>query len=198
MDALLTAWASTSWWEVIAMALGVAYVALATREHPGCWIAGFLSTAIYVYLFWDAHLIMESALQVFYLVVSVVGYWRWRSGTEERPAPIVRWGPKQHAVALLLIALATVASGWALHRNTAAALPYADSFTTWASVVTTVMVANKVLENWLYWMVINTVGIYLYASRGLLLTTVLYAIYQVMSVVGWLSWWRAYREQACS
>lgn len=196
IEALGAAWAVTSWWEVVAMGLGVAYIALAARESVWCWVAGFLSTAIYVRLFWDASLLMESSLQVFYLVMSVVGFWRWKTGGEAgEERPIVRWSPQQHALALTTIGIATVASGYLLSRTTAAALPYADSFTTWAGVVTTVMVAQKVLGNWVYWLVINTVGIYLYATRGLFLTVLLYGIYQVMSVVGLLEWSRRYREQ---
>ncbi|MCA9569418.1 MAG: nicotinamide mononucleotide transporter [Myxococcales bacterium] len=196
MDALAAAWAATSSWEVVAMGLGVAYIALATRESAWCWVAGFASTAIYVRLFWDASLLMESALQVFYLVMSVVGFWRWRAGGEDGQAPIVRWSPRQHGLALGAIAVATVLSGFVLSRTTSAALPYADSFTTWASVVTTVMVAQKVLGNWVYWIVINIVGIYLYATRGLVLTCALYAVYEVMAVVGLVQWTRSYRKQA--
>lgn len=196
MEALASAWLATSWWEVVAMTLGVAYIGLAARENAWCWVAGFFSTLIYVGLFWDASLLMESALQVFYLVMSVIGFWRWRTGGDEgADQPIVRWSARQHALALSLIGLATVVSGTVLARTTGAALPYADSFTTWGGVVTTVMVAQKVLGNWVYWLVLNTVGIYLYATRGLLLTVVLYAVYQVMSVVGLAEWIRRFREQ---
>lgn len=178
--------------EGIAVVLGILYVVLAARENPLCWLAGFGSTALYVQLFWDASLLMESALQVFYLVVSIVGLVGW--STTERP--IVRWTPRQHALAFALIAVLTLVSGAMLSRTTDAALPYADSFTTWASVVTTVMVAQKVLGNWPYWLVINVVGIGLYWSRGLHVTAGLYVVYQVVAVFGWWEWTRRYNAQS--
>lgn len=178
--------------EGIAVVLGITYVVLAARENPLCWVAGFGSTALYVRLFWDASLLMESALQVFYLVISVVGLIGW--STTNRP--IQRWTARQHALALGTIAVLTIGSGVVLSRTTEAALPYADSFTTWASVITTLMVAQKVLGNWPYWLVINVVGIGLYWSRGLHVTALLYAVYQVVAVFGWWEWTRRYRAQS--
>lgn len=192
MDALATAWAATSSTEVVAMLLGVAYITLAARENAWCWVAGFGSTALYVWLFWDASLVMESALQVFYLVMSVIGFWRWRHGDDGGESPIIRWTAGQHVAAWSLIGALTLLSGRLL-TNTDAALPYLDSFTTWASVITTLMVAQKVLGNWLYWIVINIAGIYLYYTRGLVLTCALYGIYEVMAVVGYFEWRRRFQ-----
>jgi nicotinamide mononucleotide transporter len=183
-DALATLWGL----EGIAVALGIAYVVLAARENALCWVAGFGSTALYVRLFWDASLVMESALQVFYLVVSVVGLVGWQATDR----PIQRWSWPRHAIAWTVIAVLTILSGTLL-TDTDAALPYADSFTTWASVVTTLMVTQKVLSNWLYWLVINVVGIYLYWSRGLYVTAGLYVVYEIVAVFGWFEWRRRYR-----
>jgi nicotinamide mononucleotide transporter len=95
-------------------------------------------------------------------------------------------------VGIVLISLAT---GYGLEKNTSAALPYLDSFTTWGAVITTYMVAQKVLENWLYWLVIDTVAIYLYIDRELYLTALLMAVYVVLAMLGWLMWLKEYREQ---
>ena len=78
--------------------------------------------------------------------------------------------------------------------HTDAAFPYADSFTTVAAIVTTYMVARKVLENWVYWFVIDSVSVYLYASRGLYLTTLLFLSYLVLIVIGFRTWLREYRH----
>ncbi len=71
-----------------------------------------------------------------------------------------------------------------------AALPYIDSFTTWGAIVTTWMVTRKILENWIYWFVIDAVSVYLYVSRGLFLTAVLFLIYLVLIVIGYRTWRR--------
>ena len=81
-----------------------------------------------------------------------------------------------------------------LTRFTDAALPLLDSFTTWGSILTTWMVTRKILENWLYWLVIDSVSIYLYLDRGLHLTAMLFVAYLVIVVFGYRKWLRHYRE----
>jgi len=88
----------------------------------------------------------------------------------------------------------TLISGYLLNSGTEAKLPYLDSFTTWASVVTTVMVARKVLENWIYWLVIDSVSIYLYIDRELYFTAILFALYIVIIFFGWFSWSKNYQR----
>ena len=77
--------------------------------------------------------------------------------------------------------------------HTNAAFPYADSFTTVAAIVTTFMVARKVLENWGYWFVIDSISVYLYAARELYLTALLFVLYLILIVIGFRSWYRDYR-----
>lgn len=178
------------------MALGVAYLLLAMRESLWCWYAGFASTAIFLLLFWEVNLLMESALQVYYLAMSVYGWWHWRQGSVGEPLPISRWPASRHAIAIGAVASAALVSGALLTRYSDAALPYLDSFTTWGSILTTWMVARKLLENWLYWLVIDSASIYLYLDRGLYLTALLFAVYLVIAVFGFLQWQRHYRRQS--
>jgi nicotinamide mononucleotide transporter len=86
-------------------------------------------------------------------------------------------------------------SGYLLARNTSAAWPYLDSFTTWASILTTYMVAKKILENWIYWLVIDSLSIFLYLQRDLYLYSLLFLIYLVIVVFGYLNWRGHYRKQ---
>ena len=131
--------------------------------------------------------------------------WRWRSmaGTSGsvavnkiRGLSISRWNPGQHINAILLIAVATAVSGYLLATNSDARLPYLDSFTTWAAVLTTVMVARKVIDNWLYWIVINSASIYLYWDRELYQTVVLLVLYIVLSVMGYRFWLKSLQQQS--
>jgi nicotinamide mononucleotide transporter len=89
----------------------------------------------------------------------------------------------------------TLISGWLLAQHTDAVWPYVDSFTTWASVITTVMVAKKILENWLYWLVIDSVSVPLYIDRGLYLTAILFLGYLVIVIFGYFKWRRHLFEQ---
>lgn len=176
-------------WECLAVMLAIAYVVLAIRERIECWYAAFFSTLIYTLLFWNVSLFMESALNVYYLLMAVYGWYAWRfhPGSKEM-LKIHSWPLSRHIqTGLLIVALAGV-SGYLLSTNTSAALPYLDSFTTWASVITTYMVARKVVENWLYWVVIDAVSIFLYVDRGMLLTAALFVIYTAMAVIGYRQW----------
>jgi nicotinamide mononucleotide transporter len=196
---LLQAWQAMSGWEVVAVILALGYLLLAVKERIECWYLAFASTAVYIFLFWDVNLLMESALQIYYLAMAVYGWWQWRrQGDLQQQLIIHTWALRQHLLALLSIALLTGISGYWLSANTSAALPYLDSFTTWGAVVTTYMVTRKVLENWLYWIVVDGVSIFVYIDRGLYLTAVLFVLYVVIVVIGFRQWLPLYRQQQSS
>ena len=183
-------------WENLAVALAVAYLLLAMRESILCWAAALASTAIYTVLFWNVNLLMESALNVFYMAMAVYGWWQWRyGGSRHEGIPIHAWAARSHAVTIAGIALTTGIVGWLMAEYTTEAWPFVDSFTTVSSVVVTFMVARKVLENWLYWIVIDAVSIVMYLDRGLESTALLFVAYVVLAVVGFFSWRRRYRGQ---
>lgn len=176
-------------WELVAVVLAVAYLLLIMRESIWGWPCAFISTVIYTILFWNVSLLMESALNVYYMGMAIYGWWQWQAGGSEHKGLAIRTWPMQRhlVIALGLLGVALV-SGYLLSRNTQAAWPYVDSFTTWASVLTTYMVAKKVLENWLYWILIDAISMVLYAERGLYLTALLFAGYLVICVFGYLNW----------
>lgn len=197
LSAIVSAAQAMSIWEVVAVFFGIAYLVLAIKQNNWCWYAGFASTAILSWLFWNVSLVMESALNIYYLVIAVYGWWAWRHGNsrDSSELEIQRWGLKQHAIAIAGILILTLLSGSLLTANTSAALPYLDSFTTWGSVVATYMVTRKVLENWLYWQVFNSCAIVLYIDRELYLVALLMAIYLILAVVGWFSWRKDYLDK---
>ncbi|WP_445363993.1 nicotinamide riboside transporter PnuC [Microbulbifer sp. ANSA003] len=188
--------AAMSLWEVAAVILALAYLLLAMREKIICWYAAFVSTAIYLFLFWDVSLLMESALQVFYLLMAVYGWWQWRNHRNRQDdLRIHRWSGKTHSIVIGATLILTLLIGYLLDRNTSAALPYLDSFTTLGAIVTTYMVTRKVLENWLYWIVVDGASIYLYLDRELYLTAVLFMLYLVLVVIGYFQWLAIFRKE---
>lgn len=187
-----------SHWETTAVILGVAYLVLAMRQSQWCWYAAFGSTAIFSWLFFDVSLLMESALNVYYLAMAVYGWMSWRSGgsTNNGKLAVQRWGLSQHMIAIGGVLIISAASGYLLSENTNAVMPYLDSFTTWGAVLTTWMVARKVLENWLYWVVIDALAIYLYIDRELYLTALLMMVYVVLAIAGFVLWHKDYQAQS--
>ena len=195
-EALISAYAAMTLWEVAAVVLALAYLLLAMRENILCWYAAFASTAIYLFLFWDVSLVMESALQIFYLVIAVYGWWQWRRRKGDGDTlHIHRWAASTHLYAMTGVGVLTLIFGYVLDNYTSAALPYLDSFTTWGAVVTTYMVTRKVLENWLYWIVIDGAAIYLYIDRELYLTALLFMLYVILVVIGFFQWYALYQQQ---
>jgi nicotinamide mononucleotide transporter len=196
MEKLAAQLLATSPWEAAAALLGLAYLLLAVRRNLLCWLYAFASTSIYLVLFARAALYMQSVLQVFYLVMAVYGFLDWRKGrTAEGEVVIRSWTPAWHATVAVAVIAASAVNGWMLSHYTDAAAPYLDSFVTWGSVVTTWMVARRVIENWLYWVVVDGVAAWLYFTQGLLVTTLLFLIYLGVVIHGYFVWRREQAQQ---
>lgn len=181
-------------WEVTAALLSLAYLLLAVRRNLLCWLCAFLSTSIYIWVFFKASLYMQVPLNVFYLGMAVYGFIDWRRGqTESGGVRIESWTVNQHVMATVLVIIASALNGWALSRWTDSPAPYLDSFVTWGSFVTTWMVVRRIIENWLYWIVVDAAGAWLFYSQGMLPTTLLFIIYLGIVVRGYFVW---RREQA--
>jgi nicotinamide mononucleotide transporter len=189
-----------SWVEIAAVVFAIAYLVLAIRQSLLCWPAALISVTLSLVLFYDARLYMETALQVFYIAMAIYGWHQWRrGGTEHGGVRVTRWSMRAHVVWIGAIALLTTGFGLALAAYTDAALPYVDSFTTIGALLATYMVAKKILENWIYWFVIDAVSVYLYAARELYLYALLFVLYLVLIVVGFRRWlldWRAATARA--
>jgi nicotinamide mononucleotide transporter len=184
--------------EVGGVVFAAAYLLLAIKQSVWCWPAAIVSVGLSFVLFFDASLYMEAWLQIFYFGMALYGWQQWLKGGAGQGVALKWWTPGQHGLAIAVIFVCTAAAGWLL-RGTDQALPYLDSFTTVAAIVATFMVARKVIENWIYWSVIDSVSIYLYLSRGLELYALLFVAYLVMIVFGWRAWradWRAANGRA--
>ena len=181
--------------EIAAVILAVAYLLLAIRQNIWCWLCAAISTAIYVYLFLQARLYMESGLNVFYFGMAIYGWSVWYRGrSNDRELPVTIWPLAIHVYAIAAIVVTSLMSGYVLDRYTDAAFPYIDSLTTWGAIWATFLIARKVLENWWYWLVIDVVSIFIYWSRDLQLTSLLFAVYVAMIPFGLVSWARSRRE----
>ncbi len=243
MDIIITALQSFAHWEVLAVICAATYLLLAVKEIVWCWLFAFIATLIYTALFWNVSLLMDSALNVYYMAMAVFGWYQWtrggsrvgdsatdgrevgagRVGAEEvgsatfdridepsenrsgatansgnnEPStlPVRNLSARQHLWIITAIVVLSALSGYYLSEKTTAAWPYVDSFTTWASVITTYLVTQKYLQNWLYWIVIDLVSIPLYLDRELSLTALLFVFYVVIAVFGYFKWKQHFNGQ---
>ena len=175
--------------EFLAVLLAILYLALAVKQNILCWPAGILSSFIYLFIMYSAGLYMEAYLQIFYIFMGVYGWSQWKS---KQPEFIVNnWSTLNHFKAISLILLLALISGYLLDRYTEAALPFLDALTTWGAIIATYMVAKKLIENWIYWFVIDSISIFLFISRDLNLTALLFAGYLIIICFGYRSWSKA-------
>jgi nicotinamide mononucleotide transporter len=190
--------AAPSTLEIAAVAFALLYLVLAIRQNILCWPAALLSTLLSLVVFYEARLYPETALQVFYAAMALYGWYQWRHGGRhaDRAAelPISVWPWRTHLLAVGAIVASAGVLGWALSR-TDAAFPYLDSFTSVGAIVTTYMVAKKILENWIYWLVIDGLSVYIYVARELYPFAALFVLYLVLVVIGLVRWHRDWRAQ---
>jgi nicotinamide mononucleotide transporter len=188
--------ASTSPLEWCAVVLAMAYVLLAAKQNSWCWLCAFVSTAIYTWLFWQVTLPFQSALNGFYMVMAGYGYYQWSKGGEEGTSNSIQYWPWWvHAgIVPLILCAAWVLSQLASSQFNSDHL-LLDASINLLSVITTFMVAHKILQNWVYWFFINIASAYLYLQVGYALSACLFVGYVGFSVYGYIQWRAEYREQ---
>lgn len=202
VEQLLSGFQAMSYWEYLAVLLGLAYLVLVMKQSLWCWPAAFISTSIYTIMFWQGFLYMESFLNFYYLLMAIYGWWQWRGSKEQTvddketlvAKNIQSWRVSKHAKWIIIGMAIAVVLGYLLDTYTQARMAYLDSFTTVFAIMTTYMVTQKVLENWLYWVVIDLASVYLYVQNQYLPTAVLFALYTVLAIQGYRIWLKEYRQ----
>jgi nicotinamide mononucleotide transporter len=184
-------------WELIAVASALIYVVLAAKENIWCWPAALISTVIYTVIFYDVYLWMESLLQVYYIAMAIYGWYCWSyiNQRTQKTLHIQSWSMSFHLKAILLLSVTSLSVGWLMATYTPTHFPYIDAATTVFSVFTTYLVAQKVLENWLYWIVINAVSVYLYLEKDLEPTAALLVLYFFMALYGYFQWLAKFKQR---
>lgn len=195
--------------ELLAVVTSLLYVILAAKGNIWCWPAAILSTVLYTVIFYDVYLWMDSALQLYYLVMALYGWFCWRRNAENKPnegtslannanSEILlysQWSLQRHSIAIIALTLLSLVLGWLMATYTPTHFPYLDSATTVFAVFATYLLTQKVLENWLYFIVIDFVSIYLYIEKGLTPTAALFACYVVLASYGYWQWRKLYLQQ---
>ena len=175
-----------SWIETFAVAFSISYVVLAAKGNIWCWFFAILSVSIYIFLCYEAKLFAETILQIFYLIMAFIGYFTWNNSNEKFTAK--QLSISNHILIILSGAIITFLIGFYLATYTEAKMPIIDSFTTCFSIIATFLVVKKILENWIYWIIIDLVSIYIYFSRDLHLTSLLFLVYTVIAIIGYFNW----------
>lgn len=181
--------------EILATAANLLYLVFLIREKIICWAFGIIGSVLSIYLFVDARLYSEAFLYAFFAVMGAWGWIRWHQQLQINDNPVVRWPARFHWWAALLGSILALGLGYTVQHYSDAERPLVDAFTTIFSILATFMEITKVVEGWLYWLLINLTSVWLYHDRSLDIYAVLIALYSVLSVWGFISWRKTYRWQ---
>ncbi|WP_321299615.1 nicotinamide riboside transporter PnuC [Marinifilum fragile] len=187
--------------EIIGTISGLLFLYLEIKQNKWLWPVGLLTSVMYIYVFFVAKLYADMSLQFYYVFISIYGWVLWSRGVNKSDdqLPVVRLSRALFLTLFGASMLIYVFIAYILVNFTDASIPYWDAFTTALSIVATWMLARKILEQWLVWVVVNAVSMGLYIYKGLYPTTVLFFFYTVLALVGYLQWKKdMLRSQAIS
>lgn len=177
--------------EIAANALNAAAILLAGRNSVHTWWTGIAGCALFGFLFLEVRLYADATLQLFFIATSLYGWWAWlRGGPRGAGLPIRRAGPRLMAAVIAAGAGVTFGYGWLLARFTDAAWPLPDSAVLAFSALGQLLMMARRVESWWCWLLVNTIAVPLYASRGLTVTAVLYAGFWLNAIVALRHWRR--------
>lgn len=197
-EAIALALQQMSWIEVGAVITGIIYVVLAARENIWCWSFGIVSSILSIYLFITVKLYAEAFLYFYYVLAGIYGWWEWGRTNGKEALQIGYQRPGYH-IGFVLVGVA-LAFGLAqiLAYYSDAQQPLIDAHTTIFSFIATYLATRKLLENWMYWIVIDAVSVWLYWDRTLYLYSLLMVAYTVIAAWGLWNWWQRMNKETTS
>jgi len=186
---LITGLWATTWLEFTAVFFGIASVLLSRIEHIGVYPTGIVNTTIYIYLSIIAGLYAEASVNLYYTVMSVIGWVLWsRKRSDGEKLQISRSSRQEWVYSLIFFVLAWATLWFVLQKYTDSSVPIADGFASATAYTGMWLMARKKLENWLWWIATNTAAIPLYFIKGYVFTSFQYVVFLVLAVMGWVEW----------
>ncbi|MFO7851572.1 MAG: nicotinamide riboside transporter PnuC [Bacteroidota bacterium] len=185
------AWLADHYIEVFGALAGIIYVFLEIRQSIWLWPVGLITSAIYVWVFFASKFYADMALQSYYVVISVYGWYWWLKGGKKYDSdslPVTRVSMKMAGILLFIFLLLFAGIWYLLFNYTDSPVPVGDAFTTALSIVATWMLARKIIEHWILWIIADSVSMGLYIYKGLYPTVILFAVYTIMAIVGYREW----------
>lgn len=195
----LIEWLYGHWVEITGTLLGIAYVFLSIKQNILTWLLGLVTSLLYIYVFFTSKFYADMALQFYYVWVSVYGWILWARGKEtdhgKEQLPVSRISTRMAIVLTLISLILWAVIYFVLKAFTDSPLPVGDAFTTAFSIVATWMLAKKLLEHWLIWIVVDFVALLLYVYKGLYPTSIMFLIYTGAAAWGYWEWKKQYQSE---
>lgn len=196
-SSIVSAIVQTTFIEWLIFIFALIYVILAAIENVWCWLFGILASLFSVYLCFSGHLFLESGLQIFYVIIGIYGWYEWLHGSNNKTElPIISYTHLKIVYLIFLGIIIWIPFGYIAHTYSTQALPYLDACITAFSIVATWMTAKKIIQNWIFWIIIDGLAVFLYASRSFYLIALLYGIYTILSITGYFQWKKRIRTSS--
>lgn len=193
----------TSWLEYVAVVAGIVSVWFSKKENILVYPVGLVNTIIYVFLSFKYQLFGESAVNVYYSIVSIYGWILWnRKDLEHRPVLHITYSRtkewvQQLSFFLILYVIIFFALNFLKNAFYPGAIPWADAFASATAFTGMWLMARKKVESWLWWIATNCASIPLFFVKGLVVTSLYYVILLILAVSGLMEWMaRANRSKA--
>lgn len=182
-------WFRDNYIEFTASALGLLYIFFSIKQNILLWLFGILTSALYIYVYFDAKLYADMSLQFYYLFVSIYGWYYWITGKTENKSELqVTYTDKNTALILLAVTTAIFFAYVVVLKLTDSTIIYWDSFTTAAGITATWMLVQKKIEQWIIWIVVDAVSAVMYFHKELYSTVILFVIYTILAFAGYYKW----------
>jgi nicotinamide mononucleotide transporter len=190
-------WIQNNYIEILATVTGLIYLFYSIRGNSLLWIYGLITSILYVYVFFRSKIYADMGINVYYVVVSIYGWIHWHKNgnNNKKELQVSRLNFKNSILLLVITLLIFVIISYVLKKFTDSHIVFWDSFITASSITATWMLARKVLEHWLIWVMVDALSIGLCVYKGLYPTVVLFLVYTIMSVTGYLEWKKQWRAQ---
>lgn len=181
-----------NWIEIIGVIISLLYLFFSIQRKIWLWPFGLLSALIYLVVYFQSKFYADMGLQLYYVIISIYGWVLWSRGSSDTKGStkqsVTRLARKHSGWVLLVFGLIWAAIYLILSKLTDSDVPLGDSFTTAGGIIATWMLAKKMIEHWLFWILIDMVSMGLYIYKGLFPTTLLFGVYTIMAVIGYLAW----------
>lgn len=191
---LLLFWVSNQL-EIFATLCGLIYIIFSVKGNKLLWIFGLITSALYVYVFFDVGIYADMGINLYYVAVSVYGWIHWSHKKEQPDLLISRISWREGVISLFVITFIYFVIDFVLVYFTDSDVAHLDAFTTSASIVATWMLARKILEQWIIWIVVDAVSVGLYIYKGLMPTVILFLVYTILACAGYFQWLKQWRQQ---
>jgi len=179
----------TTYLELVAVAFGLVCVWFMKKESVLAFPFGIVNVLIYVYIFFVARLYANAAINGFFFIMSVYGWYAWtRKDSDDSTIRITRCSGLELLLNTLAIILFFVIIRIVLVRYTTSPIPSWDAATTAVYMVAQWLLSRKKIENWILWISADTVMIGLCAWEGLYFTSFQYLVFTIIAVLGFKEW----------